>query len=99
LAKLFPPFAAKLLQLHQQLRESSLEWSCVAGDCLVIARQLEETGICGERWLEKTGDVMDFTWVSLVAQFLKTDSGLKARNGWNIGIQGNQGWDLRQQRL
>ncbi|CAL1161440.1 unnamed protein product [Cladocopium goreaui] len=44
LAKLFPPFAAKLLQLHQQLRESSLEWSCVAGDCLVIARQLEASG-------------------------------------------------------
>eukprot|EP00435_Cladocopium_sp_Y103_P020496 s1453_g5.t1 len=35
LAKLFPPFAAKLLELHQQLGEiCSLEWSCVAGDCL-----------------------------------------------------------------
>lgn len=46
LAKLFPPFAAKLLELHEQLRRSSsLEWSCVAGDCLVMARQLEETGI------------------------------------------------------
>lgn len=43
LAQLFPPFAAKLLEFTE-LR-SSLEWSCVAGDCLVMARQLEAPGM------------------------------------------------------
>ena len=64
----------------------------MAGDCLVIARQLEETGICGERWLEKTGDVMDFTGVSLVAQFYKDRQWVKSQK-WL------EHWDSRQPRL